>query len=100
MKITVVLWFLHFGDINSCVFYFFLGYYFTASRLRHFSDVNVGISIPGRRETSDLLNVDGDKNDYDWWDIFLMFIFHLLNTLCTVMNYIFLILTVFFISHE
>jgi hypothetical protein len=80
--------------------YFYLGYYFTASRLRHFSDVNVGISIPGRRETSDLLNVDGDKNDYDWWDIFLMFIFHLLNTLCTVMNYIFLILTVFFISHE
>lgn len=37
-----------------------------ATRLRHFSEVNVGISIPGRRLNSDLLNVDGDKNDYDW----------------------------------
>ncbi|KAI5406271.1 uncharacterized protein LOC127083081 [Lathyrus oleraceus] len=37
-----------------------------ATRLRHLSDVNVGISIPGRRGTSDLLNIDGDKNDYNW----------------------------------
>ncbi|XP_027336443.1 serine/arginine repetitive matrix protein 2-like [Abrus precatorius] len=36
-----------------------------STKLRHFSDVNLGISIPGRGETSDLLN-DGDKNDYDW----------------------------------
>lgn len=50
----------------------YLGYYFTATKLRHFSDVNIGISIPGRRETSDLLNIDGDKNDYDWWAIFLI----------------------------
>lgn len=55
------------------------GYYFTATKLRHFSEVNVGISIPGRRVNSDLLNVDGDKNDYDWWAIFLMFNFHPLN---------------------
>ncbi|KAJ1410607.1 hypothetical protein SESBI_21773 [Sesbania bispinosa] len=37
-----------------------------STKLRHFSDVNLGISIPGRGETSDLLNADGDKNDYDW----------------------------------
>ncbi|KAJ1396995.1 hypothetical protein SESBI_32167, partial [Sesbania bispinosa] len=36
-----------------------------STKLRHFSDVNLGISIPGRGETSDLLNADGDKNDYD-----------------------------------
>ncbi|KAL1289832.1 hypothetical protein HN51_058204 [Arachis hypogaea] len=36
------------------------------TKLRHFSDVNLGISIPGRGQTSDLLNADGDKNDYDW----------------------------------
>ncbi|KAG4376991.1 hypothetical protein AAZX31_18G008900 [Glycine max] len=35
------------------------------TKLRHISDVNLGISIPGRGETSELLN-DGDKNDYDW----------------------------------
>ncbi|KAK7359411.1 hypothetical protein VNO77_01371 [Canavalia gladiata] len=32
----------------------------------HFSDIKLGISIPGRGETSELLNADGDKNDYDW----------------------------------
>ncbi|KAL2332685.1 hypothetical protein Fmac_013898 [Flemingia macrophylla] len=36
-----------------------------STKLRHISDVKLGISIPGRGETSDLLN-DGDKNDYDW----------------------------------
>lgn len=35
-------------------------------KLRHFSDVKLGISIPGRGESSGLLNADGDKNDYDW----------------------------------
>ncbi|KAK7399981.1 hypothetical protein VNO78_11179 [Psophocarpus tetragonolobus] len=37
-----------------------------SSKLRHFSDIKLGISIPGRGETSELLNADGDKNDYDW----------------------------------
>ncbi|KAF4404827.1 hypothetical protein G4B88_006213 [Cannabis sativa] len=37
------------------------------SKLRHFSDIKLGISIPVRGEsTSNLLNADGDKNDYDW----------------------------------
>ncbi|XP_020595531.1 uncharacterized protein LOC110035613 [Phalaenopsis equestris] len=35
------------------------------SKLRHFSDFKLGISIPARGE-SDLLNVEGEKNDYDW----------------------------------
>ncbi|KAK7368464.1 hypothetical protein VNO80_10490 [Phaseolus coccineus] len=37
-----------------------------STKLRHFSDIKLGISIPGRGETSELLNADGDKNDYDW----------------------------------
>ncbi|XP_027919127.1 flocculation protein FLO11 [Vigna unguiculata] len=37
-----------------------------SQKLRHFSDIKLGISIPGRGETSELLNADGDKNDYDW----------------------------------
>ncbi|KAA8529735.1 hypothetical protein F0562_034165 [Nyssa sinensis] len=37
-----------------------------SSKLRLFSDYKLGISIPVRGESSDLLNVDGDKNDYDW----------------------------------
>ncbi|CAJ1852629.1 unnamed protein product [Sphenostylis stenocarpa] len=36
-----------------------------STKLKHISDVNLGISIPGRGESSDLLN-DGEKNDYDW----------------------------------
>lgn len=62
--------FIHFLLLSSVLF-------FTATKLRHFSDVNLGISIPGRREASDLLiaDADGDKNDYDWWVIFPMFNF-------------------------
>ncbi|KAH7833293.1 hypothetical protein Vadar_004875 [Vaccinium darrowii] len=38
-----------------------------STRLRYFSDHNLGISIPpARGESSDLLNADGEKNDYDW----------------------------------
>ncbi|QCE13114.1 hypothetical protein DEO72_LG11g107 [Vigna unguiculata] len=36
-----------------------------STKLKHISDVNLGISIHGRGESSELLN-DGDKNDYDW----------------------------------
>lgn len=39
----------------------------TAKKLRHFSDFKLGISIPVRGENSELLNADGEKNDYDWW---------------------------------
>lgn len=35
-------------------------------KLRYFSDCKLGISIPARGESSDLLNADRDKNDYDW----------------------------------
>ncbi|EEF47547.1 flocculation protein FLO11 [Ricinus communis] len=37
-----------------------------SSKLRHFSDFKLGISIPVRGESSELLNADGEKNDYDW----------------------------------
>ncbi|PSR91271.1 Cardiomyopathy-associated protein [Actinidia chinensis var. chinensis] len=37
-----------------------------STNLRDFSDYKLGISIPGRGESSDLLNADGEKNDYDW----------------------------------
>ncbi|TKY59864.1 phospholipid-transporting ATPase 2 [Spatholobus suberectus] len=37
-----------------------------STKLRHFSDIKLGISIPDRGETSELLNAEGDKNDYDW----------------------------------
>lgn len=42
-------------------------FFFTASKLRHFADHKIGISIPARGESSDLLNADGEKNDYEWW---------------------------------
>lgn len=37
-----------------------------ASRVKSFPDVKLGINIPTRGESSDLLNADGDKNDYEW----------------------------------
>ncbi|KAK8937815.1 hypothetical protein KSP40_PGU006877 [Platanthera guangdongensis] len=36
------------------------------SKLRHFSNFKLGISIPTRGDAGDLLNVEGDKSDYDW----------------------------------
>ncbi|KAL5552503.1 hypothetical protein UlMin_039904 [Ulmus minor] len=35
-------------------------------KLKHFSDFKLGISIPARGESSDLLNADDEKNDYEW----------------------------------
>ncbi|KAL5760105.1 hypothetical protein ACOSQ2_018943 [Xanthoceras sorbifolium] len=37
-----------------------------STKLKHFSDFKLGISIPVRGESSELLNADGEKNDYDW----------------------------------
>ncbi|KAK9090177.1 hypothetical protein Sjap_023354 [Stephania japonica] len=37
-----------------------------STKLRHFSDLKLGISIPTRGVGSNLLEADGDKNDYDW----------------------------------
>ncbi|KAJ4974044.1 hypothetical protein NE237_007218 [Protea cynaroides] len=37
-----------------------------STKLKHFSDFKLGISIPVRGESSDLLNADSEKNDYDW----------------------------------
>lgn len=37
-----------------------------STKLRYFSDLKLGISVPARGESSDLLNADGEKNDYDW----------------------------------
>ncbi|KDP26761.1 hypothetical protein JCGZ_17919 [Jatropha curcas] len=37
-----------------------------STKLKHFSDLKLGISIPVRGESSELLNADGEKNDYDW----------------------------------
>lgn len=36
------------------------------SKLSYFPDVKLGVNIPTRRESHDLLDVDGDKNDYEW----------------------------------
>ncbi|KAL3656036.1 hypothetical protein CASFOL_000432 [Castilleja foliolosa] len=37
-----------------------------STKLRHFSDNKHGVSVPARGDSSDLLNAEGDKNDYDW----------------------------------
>lgn len=37
-----------------------------STKLRQFSDFKLGITIPTRGESSDLLNVEEEKNDYEW----------------------------------
>ncbi|KAJ4960528.1 hypothetical protein NE237_020438 [Protea cynaroides] len=37
-----------------------------STNLKYFSDFKLGISIPVRGESSDLLNGDSEKNDYEW----------------------------------
>lgn len=46
----------------------------TATKLKYFSDYKHGISIPARGESSDLLNAEGEKNDYDWSVVFLLLV--------------------------
>lgn len=36
------------------------------TKLRHFSDHKLGINIASRGESSDLLNTEEEKNDYEW----------------------------------
>ncbi|KAJ6817866.1 uncharacterized protein M6B38_409560 [Iris pallida] len=36
------------------------------SKLKYLSDYKLGITIPARRERLDILNMEGEKNDYDW----------------------------------
>ncbi|KAF0890003.1 hypothetical protein E2562_035043 [Oryza meyeriana var. granulata] len=38
----------------------------TISKLSYFPDLKLGVNISRREESRDFLNVDGDKNDYDW----------------------------------
>jgi len=47
-------------------FPFFFSDYVVSAKLRNLSDLKLGITIPARGESSNLLNVDGEKNDYDW----------------------------------
>ncbi|XP_071715410.1 uncharacterized protein [Rutidosis leptorrhynchoides] len=37
-----------------------------ATKLRHFADHKLGINVTTRGESSDLLNVEDEKNDYEW----------------------------------
>ncbi|KAK3223576.1 hypothetical protein Dsin_010601 [Dipteronia sinensis] len=37
-----------------------------SSKLKNFSDFKLGVLIPVRGESSELLNADAEKNDYDW----------------------------------
>ncbi|CAL9202707.1 unnamed protein product [Musa hybrid cultivar] len=36
------------------------------SKLKYFPNFKLGITIPAQGESSDLLNADGEKHDYDW----------------------------------
>ncbi|XP_006663925.1 uncharacterized protein LOC102711930 [Oryza brachyantha] len=38
----------------------------TISKLSYFPDLKLGVNIARREENRDFLNVDGEKNDYDW----------------------------------
>ena len=52
--------------IMCCILLCEFELFFTATKLRQFSDFKLGITIPVRGESSDLLNAEEEKNDYDW----------------------------------
>ncbi|ONM32509.1 proline-rich family protein [Zea mays] len=37
-----------------------------SEKLRYFPEVKLGVNIPAHGESHELLNTDGDKNDYEW----------------------------------
>lgn len=98
--ICFYIWFIEFAFNEACTTYIFrfpdfvlltiVAFYhlwhFTGTKLRDFSDYKLGISIPTRRESSDLLNAEGDKNDYDWLVAFccLFFIIFGLKIICNL----------------
>jgi hypothetical protein len=52
-----------------CFYYlpFLILSFFPSAKLSYFSEVKLGVSIPARGESHDLLDVDGDKNDCEWY---------------------------------
>jgi hypothetical protein len=40
---------------------------YPSAKLSCFPEVKLGVNIPARGESHDLLRVDGDKNDYEWY---------------------------------
>jgi len=38
-----------------------------SAKLSYFRDLKLGINIAARQENHDLLNADGERNDYDWY---------------------------------
>jgi hypothetical protein len=40
---------------------------YASAKLSCFPEVKLGVNIPAHGESHDLLNVDGDKNDYEWY---------------------------------
>jgi hypothetical protein len=43
--------------------------------LSYFPEVKLGVNIPAHGESHDLLNADGDKNDYEWYaNLIVLFI--------------------------
>lgn len=59
------------------VFLFFCLWHLAATKFRYFPDYKLGISIRARGESSDLLNTEGEKNDYDWFGSFFFVILFL-----------------------
>lgn len=53
-------------DDLSLINFMYMHCELAASKVKPFPDIKLGINIPVRGETSDLLNADGNKNDYEW----------------------------------
>ena len=58
-------------SVNFIIRLIFTGvFYFwpcISAKLSYFRDLKLGINIAARQENHDLLNADGERNDYDWY---------------------------------
>ena len=48
-----------------CLFFYF--WPCLSAKLSYFRDLKLGVNIAARGESRDLLNADGERNDYDWY---------------------------------
>lgn len=69
--ISADFWFIF---VSLILYIFFLKFIILDIKLKCFLDAKLGGDAAGREESRDLLNVAGDKNDYDWRVFFVSFL--------------------------
>ena len=78
-------------SVNFIIRLIFTGvFYFwpcISAKLSYFRDLKLGVNIAARGENRDLLNADGERNDYDWYAHLIAHI----SLVCSMINTYFIL---------